>query len=70
MPSEVEPVARLTVPSGVSLPGATTATVTVNRTLCPSALGLTLVATDVVVASWFTSWESVPVPPAKFVSPL
>src|SRR5689334_21205574 len=63
-------IVKTTLPAGVPDPGATAATVAVNVTDSPNAVGFRDELTVVVVAAWFTTWESVvAVLPAKWLSP-
>ncbi len=54
LPITVTPSRKLTVPAGLPAPGATTATVAVNVTLCPKTDGFTDEATVVVVLALLT----------------
>lgn len=54
VPSEVVPSRKVTVPVGVPLPGATTFTVAVKVTACPTVAGFTDDATVVVVPCFVT----------------
>ena len=70
VPSVVAPSLNVTVPVGVPLPGATTATVAVNVTDCPKTDGFADEITIVVVLGMLTVWVRVEeVLVLKFVSP-
>src|SRR5437868_13533887 len=69
LPVFVLSICHCTVPVGVPLPGAVTPMVAVKVTLCPDADGLAEELTVVVVLAGLTTCVSVPVLPAKLVSP-
>ena len=70
VPIVVAPSVKVTVPVGVPVPGATTATVAVNVTDWPTTDGDPDELTDVEVAAGATDWPTVPDDPAKETLPL
>lgn len=62
-------MARVTVPVGVPVPGATGTTVAVTVTRSPVPEGLGVETTVVEVADRVTVWVSLPVEPVKPASP-
>ena len=70
LPITVVPSRKLTVPVGVPAPGADTATVAVNVTLCPNVDGFRDEVRAVVVLALLTTWDTaVLVLPLKLVLP-
>src|SRR5437762_14356468 len=55
VPNVLAPSRKATSPVGVPAPGATATTVAVNVTDCPNTELVGLLATIVVVESWFTT---------------
>ena len=65
VPIVVAPSVKVTVPVGVPVPGATTATVAVNVTDWPTTDGDPDDTTAVLVAACPTAWAVTPLDPAN-----